>query len=107
MKRDEVLRLLTDRREELRTMGVSSLELFGSTVREDAGENSDVDLLVEFCRPVGLFTFYRVQEYLEQVLGTDKVDLVVRGAVLDELKDAIYGEAIPCFEGTGSSASAT
>jgi len=43
---------------------VRSLELFGSVARGEAGPNSDVDLLVEFDRPVGLFHFFRVQRRL-------------------------------------------
>ena len=84
-------------------MGVASLALFGSTVRHETTASSDVDLLVEFVRPVGLFTFYRVQEYLEEILGIDHVDLVLRRSVVDELRDGIYGEAVPCLEEIGSS----
>ena len=59
MKRDEVLKILADHRDELRQQfGVKSLALFGSVARDEATETSDVDLLVEFERPVGLFGLF-------------------------------------------------
>lgn len=88
-------------------MGVDSLELFGSAARDEASESSDIDFLVTFDRPVGLFAFYDVQEFLENILETDRVDLVLRRAVIDELKERIYAEAVPCLRKTGSFESAT
>jgi predicted nucleotidyltransferase len=94
MRRDDVLRILAAHKDQLRAMGVKSLALFGSVVRDEAAEASDVDLLVEFDREVGYFHFLDVQACLEEILGVRKVDLVMRRAVLDELKEDIYGEAV-------------
>ena len=59
MQRDDVLKILVDHRDELRQQfGVKSLALFGSVARDEATETSDVDLLVAFARPVGLFGLY-------------------------------------------------
>ena len=93
----EIKQRIAAHADELHSMGVASLELFGSSLRGDATEQSDIDLLVEFDRPVGLFAFYTVQEYLEGLLSTDKIDLVLRRAVIDELKEEIYQEAAPCL----------
>ena len=103
----EVRRLIAEHRTEIEEMGVSSLELFGSAARDEAMQSSDIDLLVEFSRPVGLFTIYRLQEFLEDLLSTDRVDLVLRRAVVDELKERIYAEAVPCLQETGRSESVT
>jgi predicted nucleotidyltransferase len=55
MKRQEVLGILHKHESELRkNFGVQSLSLFGSVARDEARPDSDVDLLVEFNRPVGL-----------------------------------------------------
>ncbi|TRU83627.1 MAG: hypothetical protein EWV54_19670, partial [Microcystis novacekii Mn_MB_F_20050700_S1D] len=48
MKRDEVLAILAAHREQLQTLGVKSLSLFGSVARDEAHSDSDVDFLVEF-----------------------------------------------------------
>lgn len=99
MTRHEVIEKLAAHRDELREMGVASLALFGSVARGEAGDVSDVDLLVEFNRSIGLFDFFRVKRRIEQLLGVaeDRVDLVMRDAVIEELKEIIYGEAVPCL----------
>ena len=94
MTRQEVLDKLEANRSQLRHMGVKSLSLFGSLARDEATNRSDVDLLVEFDRPIGLFQFIRVQHYLQKVLGADRVDLVMLDALHEELRDDILRDAI-------------
>ena len=97
MKRDEVLRILAAHRDELRRdYGVKSLALFGSGVRNEATEASDVDLLVEFDRQIGLLHLIGTEQHLEDLLAI-KVDLVLRRAILPELKDRILSEAVNAF----------
>jgi predicted nucleotidyltransferase len=91
--RVEVVRRLADARAELAGLGVRSLDLFGSVARGEAGPDSDVDLLVVFDRPIGLFHFFRVQLRLEDILGC-RVDLVMRDAVKRQLRDRIFAEAV-------------
>lgn len=93
MTREEAIRRLVSAKRELASLGVRSLDLFGSVARGDAGPSSDVDLLVDFDRPVGLFHFFRVQRRLEEILGC-KVDLVMRDAVKRQLRDRIFAEAV-------------
>jgi predicted nucleotidyltransferase len=73
------------------------LALFGSVARESAHEESDVDLLVEFNQPVGLLHLIGTQQHLEQLLGVRKVDLVLRDAVIPDLKQMIFAEAVDVF----------
>lgn len=54
--------------------GVKRLGVFGSCARGEAGAESDVDIIVEFERPIGL-KFIELAEYLEHLLGR-KVDLL-------------------------------
>ena len=101
MKRHEVIAVLSARKGELRQrFAVKSLALFGSVARDEMTETSDVDLLVEFDRRIGLLHFVGTAQYLEQILGLgeDKVDLVIRDAVIPELQDIIYGEALTVFD---------
>jgi len=93
MTSDQVRHRLSEARAELAGLGVRSLDLFGSVARGEAGADSDVDLLVEFDRPVGLFHFFRVQWRLEEILGC-RVDLVMRDAVKRQLRDRIFAEAV-------------
>ena len=92
---EDIAAKLAPHAEELRAMGVASLALFGSTARGDAREDSDIDLLVEFDRSIGLFHFVHVQNYLEEILAPVKVDLVMRTAVRQEIREEVFREAIP------------
>lgn len=58
---------------------VKELAIFGSYVRGEQGEISDIDILVEFEEPIGL-EFFSLEEYLENLLGL-KVDLVSKKGV--------------------------
>ena len=94
MKRSDVLRILHEKRGELSDKyGVKSLALFGSVARDEARPDSDVDLLVEFDRPVGLFAFIGLQQFLETLLGS-KVDLGTLRSLKPRLKDSVLQEAI-------------
>jgi hypothetical protein len=70
--------------------GVKAVGLFGSFARGEPGVRSDVDILVEFSRPVG-WEFVDVREYLEARLGR-KVDLVTKRALKPQLRERILAE---------------
>jgi len=98
IRRSEAMRVLGEHRDELRTeFGVQSLALFGSVARDDADPTSDVDLLVEFSHPIGLLHLTGTSQYIEKLLRTERVDLVLRRAVLPELREAIFAEAVDVF----------
>ena len=48
MQRDQVLSILNAHQADLQSLGVKSLEIFGSVARDEARPDSDVDCLVEF-----------------------------------------------------------
>ncbi len=73
---------------------VRTLGVFGSYVRSEQTKKSDIDILVEFTQPVGLFTFIGLEEYLSDLLGL-RVDLVLKEGIKPGLKDSILREAIP------------
>ncbi len=93
MNREEIFQIIREHQSELTYRGVSSLAVFGSVARGDSSPDSDLDLLVEFIRPIGLFEFIRLKLFLERVTGR-RVDLVTPDALHPVLKDQILGEAI-------------
>jgi len=93
MNSQVVSRLLRENRMALDELGVKSLALFGSAARGESGPESDIDLLVEFSVPVGLFEFARLKLRLEQILGRE-VDLVTPDALRPTMKDDILQEAV-------------
>jgi predicted nucleotidyltransferase len=93
MERDQILALLKSHKRQLKKYGIHSLSVFGSVARGQARKNSDVDILVDFEKPVGLFEYARLKMYLEGVLGRE-VDLVTPEALRKELREEILREAI-------------
>jgi len=94
MKRIDALKLLTEHKPELmRRFGVTDLALFGSTIRDAAGEDSDVDILVAFDGPATSERYFGVQFYLEDLLG-HPVDLVTDKALRPELRPYVEREAV-------------
>jgi len=94
MKRDQVIRILSEQRGELaRNYGVKSLMLFGSVARDQATPASDVDLLVEFDRPVGYFRLFALQDHLEALLGC-KVDVGTPNSLKPRIRERVLGECV-------------
>lgn len=97
---DELTR--TGLREKLRELlpslaeeyGVASLALFGSFVREEQTNGSDLDLLVEFEEAPSLFRFIELENLLTDELGVD-VDLVMKDALKPRIGQRILKEIEP------------
>ena len=94
MTKKELEKKLAAHREELKEMGVASLAVFGSVVRNESTPQSDVDLLVEFDRDVGLFYLFEIQHRLEEIIGVPKVDLIQKSAIHPALQKQILSEAV-------------
>ena len=94
MTKEELEKKLAAHREELIEMGVVSLAVFGSVVRNESTPQSDIDLLVEFDRDVGLFYLFEIQHRLEEIIGVPKVDLIQKGAIHPALREHILSEAV-------------
>jgi predicted nucleotidyltransferase len=75
--------------------GVDSLYLFGSTARDEASVDSDVDILVSYNLDVcvGLFGLHNLQVYLEDILG-HKVDLLTLESLAQWMHDDVLKNAI-------------
>jgi predicted nucleotidyltransferase len=93
MRRAEVLRMLAEHRNELERLGVASLTLFGSVARDEAGPDSDVDLLVELKRPMGLFEFFAIRDRIEAILGV-AVDLGMPDALKPRVRERASKDAV-------------
>jgi predicted nucleotidyltransferase len=72
---------------------VQTIGIFGSYVRGEQKKKSDLDILIEFSEPIGLFKFVELEDFLSQELNL-KVDLVMKDALKPRIKDSILKEAI-------------
>ena len=94
MNSSEVLAALADSKPVLvARFGVTSLALFGSTVRDAARPDSDIDILVSFDGPATSDRYFGVQFFLEDLFGRP-VDLVTDKALRAELRPFIEKEAV-------------
>jgi len=70
---------------------VSRIGIFGSRARGDNHRRSDIDILVEFNAPIGLFLFSGLKLYLESILRLE-VDLATPNALRAEFRDVVLRE---------------
>ncbi|WP_041445078.1 nucleotidyltransferase family protein [Syntrophobotulus glycolicus] len=69
---------------------VGKIGVFGSYARNEQKEDSDIDIIVEFTRPVG-FQFIDLKLYLEEILER-KVDLVTPNALKSQIREQVLKE---------------
>lgn len=94
MNRQQAIELLTQCKPVLASRyGVTDLALFGSTARNTARNDSDVDVLVRFDGPATSERYFGVQFYLEDYFGVS-IDLVTDKALRAELRSFIETEAV-------------
>jgi hypothetical protein len=95
LKADDIMAALRTALPDLRQRWpIRSLALFGSVVRGDAGPDSDLDVLVEFERPVTLSAFLALEDELAH-LAARRVDLVSTRALKPHIGRRVRAEAMP------------
>lgn len=91
---NQIRRILIQHKRELgERFKIKEIGLFGSYVRNEQKKGSDLDILIEFQRPVGLFEFLDLEEYLGKLLKV-KVDLVSKKALKPFMGKYILKEAV-------------
>jgi predicted nucleotidyltransferase len=91
---DEIKKILKAHKTIIRKRyNVKEIGVFGSFVRGERTKDSDVDILVEFSKPIGFFAFMNLEEYLEDLLNI-KVDLVSKKALKPHIGKRILEEVI-------------
>ncbi len=96
MTKHEAIQRLSAHADELRRdFAVVHLDIFGSVARDEAGPDSDIDILVEFLpdASIGLFEFYRLKSRLEEIMNA-RVDLATTEALKAQLKEQILREKV-------------
>jgi predicted nucleotidyltransferase len=94
MTREEAIRRLREHEAELRGLGVDRLYLFGSTARDAASPDSDVDLFFDY--PKGKLGLMEVKERAAAILGR-RVDIMTRDSLHRVLRPSIEQSALVVF----------
>lgn len=93
-RQQNVLSSLKDLKEKVSDeYSVKTIGVFGSVARNEETEQSDIDLLVEFSRPVGFVTFMRLENFLSEQLGA-RVDLVTPDSLKPVIRQDVLSEVI-------------
>jgi uncharacterized protein len=99
MRREEAIAALRGHLPAIRRdFGVRRIALFGSTVRGDGREDSDLDILVDFEHGPTFLSFMGLKAFLEDHLG-HKVDLVTRDALKPRMRFIVEREAVDVAQG--------
>ena len=98
MHKVEAIAQLQRHAETIRSLGATSLYLFGSIARDEAQEASDLDLFIDYDRdgPFNAFDLVGIKQYLERALGLD-VDVTTRDGLHPMLRSDIEQSAIRVF----------
>jgi uncharacterized protein len=98
MKRDQAVDVLSRHAHEIKALGALSLYLFGSTARDEARVESDVDLFIDYDREgrFNAFDLLDLRAALEEKLGAS-VDLTTRDGLHPKLRAGIVDQAIKIF----------
>jgi predicted nucleotidyltransferase len=98
MNRDAVIAALRAHEPELKAAGVVRLSLFGSTARDEARPDSDIDLLAAFDEavPLSLLDVIRIENQLADLLG-QPVDLIEEGTLRPGAQRNVDREAVRAF----------
>lgn len=97
MQRNDAIAKLRDHEAELKRLGVQRLYLFGSTARDEANENSDIDLFFDYQKgALGLFELLDVKERATAILGK-RADITTRDGLHKVLRGHIEASAIRVF----------
>jgi predicted nucleotidyltransferase len=93
MPRDQVLRVLREHISTIRNFGIKSVAIFGSVARDQAGPDSDLDVLVEFDPPPTFRRHMDLKFYLEELVGCP-VHLGTPNELKARIRARVQSEAI-------------
>ncbi len=93
--REYILNAIRSHKSELAKLGISNIGLFGSYVRGDVSEDSDIDILIEFIAEKESFdNFMAAYDYFEEIFKNEKVDMVTKKSLSPHIGPAILNEVV-------------
>jgi hypothetical protein len=98
MRRNEAIRLLREHADAIRAIGATSLYLFGSTARNEAGAKSDLDLFVDYDKngDFSAIELVRLRNYISDTLEI-QADVTTRDGLHPLIRDQIVASAERVF----------
>jgi predicted nucleotidyltransferase len=91
--KEDITKTMNRKRDILKKYGIRKISLFGSYIRNEQKDSSDIDFLVEFESPISIFQHVHLMNELEQLFGR-KVEVVSVKALRPILRENILKEAV-------------
>ncbi|MBN2658537.1 MAG: nucleotidyltransferase family protein [Spirochaetales bacterium] len=93
MTLNQIKKILTQKKPELLASGISEIGIFGSYIRGEQNENSDVDILIDLVRPskLDLLQLITIEDELKEELGVP-VDLVIKTSLKPNISQSVLAE---------------
>lgn len=82
----------------LKSYGITYAGIFGSVSRGEDSNNSDVDILIKLGKPMGMFSYMKLIEATEDLLGR-KVDMVTEQSLSKFVRPYVMSELKTIYEG--------
>ncbi|MGK7906053.1 MAG: nucleotidyltransferase family protein [Synechococcus sp.] len=98
MKKKQVIAILRKHEAHIRQIGATGLYLFGSTARDEAGPDSDIDLFFDYApdRPFSLYNLVDIKEFVSSLFNTP-VDIMPRDSIHHLVRDRAIATAERVF----------
>ncbi|MCB4791355.1 MAG: nucleotidyltransferase family protein [Elusimicrobia bacterium] len=93
MAANEISKVLRKHDDLLKKYNVKAVFLFGSCLRSEEKENSDIDFIIDFKEPVSILEHVKLKNELEIIFGR-QVDIVTRKALKPAIRENILKEAV-------------
>ncbi len=92
--KEDIIKIIKNLHNEMKKYKVHEIGVFGSVVRGEQKQSSDIDVLVDFEEDADLFDLVGLGLFLEEQLGS-KVDVVPKRALRKEIRDTVLKEVVP------------
>jgi predicted nucleotidyltransferase len=91
--KEYILEKIKSKKQELALMGVRAIGVFGSLVRNEQTQSSDIDILIDFEEEKENFDNYMaVYDFIEQLFQNQKVDIVTKNGLSPYIGPSILNE---------------
>lgn len=82
LTKEEIFKTIQDNKETIKSFGVTQIGLFGSYVRNEQTENSDIDILVDYdFEQINFKKYFLFCEYLENLFSNNKIEIVTKNGL--------------------------
>lgn len=81
LTKQDIFQTIIDNKETIKSFGVTEIGLFGSYVRNEQNDNSDIDFLIDYNAGFSYFDLINLEEYITVLLKHNKVDVVTKNGL--------------------------